>query len=309
VLIVVTEHLISDEVSLNLFLQELLRAYVQAATGRAFSLPEIMLPFHRYAAEQRSAEQAWLEKHGAYWNERVARDKRLRFPEHGGPSNPARIGWGAIPVRISKDLKARWLAWREQRQTTLVRSALTAYAALVLRWCNATEGVIQCATHGRSSPERAHAIGYFAAVLYPHITLREEDSFMDLMSRVAVEYREAQEHADSFYLDAQPRRPEFTRNTVFNWLPREPEVDLSDLSDSAYALTQSPVPFAKPLLKRLERDNEPVISLRELGDEIGGGVLFPLNRFNAEAMERFVRNYVMFIEQMILDRKVPSQLL
>ena len=299
VLIVAAEHIVSDVASLNILLGELLSAYAQAVKGHAFSLPAVSIQLADYAVRQRSAQPSWIEQHGAYWQERLARCQRLRFPESKDLPTPARTGWGAVSVRIDRDLKLELLEWCRLRRTPLVRAVFTAYVALVLRWCNASAGVFQCATHGRASPELARAIGYFASVVYPHIELLEGDRFVDLLNRVTAEYRKALEHADSFYLETQSPRPEFTRNAVFNWAPQESEINLSDLDDSEYKIACSPVAFPNPILRNLEKDNEPVMGLRETEDGIVGGVLFPLNRFSTDTMERFGRNFLVFIRQLI----------
>lgn len=294
VLIVAMEHMISDMFSMNILLRELFTAYMQALKGRALSLPAIPVQFADYAVWQRTAQRSWIEKHGAYWNEHLAGCQRLRFPEDRSSPTETHLGWGTVPIRIGRDLKAELREWSRLRQTTLVMSVFTAYVGLVLRWCNASESVFQYQSDGRVSPNIENTVGYFASVLYLRMGLLEDDSFLDLMNQVTEEYCKAYEHADFSYMAAQVPCPEFTRNAYFNWIPQG-STDLSDLNGSEYTITCSPVRFVHPMLKKLELDHDPGILLHDTDDEVVGYVYFPLNRFSIDTMEKFGRNFLRFI--------------
>lgn len=300
VLIVAMEHMISDGFSLDILARDLFAAYMQALRGRAFSLPAIPIQFPEYAVWQRNAQKSWIEKHGAYWHERLAGWQRLRFPEDRSSPTETNLGWGMVPLRIGRDLKAELREWCRLRRTTVVMSVFAAYVGLVLRWCNVPEAVFQYQSDGRFSSKIENTIGYFAAVLYLRMQLLEDDSFVDLVNRATDEYCKAYEHADFSYMAAQVPRPEFTRNTGFNWRPQGLfKIDLSDLDASEDAMTCSPVRFASPSIRNLEADSEPSIVLSDADDEIVGDVYFPLNRFSVETMERFGRNFLMFIRALL----------
>jgi hypothetical protein len=299
VLLVAMEHMISDAFSMNILLRDLFAAYTQALKGLAFSLPEIPIQVADYAVWQRTAHQSWLERHGTYWGERLKGCRRVRFPTDNNFPRATVSGWGAVRLRIGRDMRAELRDWCRLRQTTLVMTVFTAYVALVLRWCNVSEIVIQYLTDGRSSPELENTIGFFASGLYLRIALREDDRFVDLKDRVTQEYCEAYTHADHYFLEAQVPRPDFTLNTAFNWLPHQSTIDDSDLERSEEAITCSPVPFVHPMLKCFERDSEPVIVLVDTGDEIVGDVSFPLNRFRFKTMETFGHNFLVFLNALL----------
>lgn len=296
VLIVAMEHMIADEVSMNILLRELFTAYAQALQGRTFSLPAIPIQFADFAVWQRDTQKAWLENRGPYWAKRFAGCRRLRFPAVKDLSG---VGWGVVPVRIAGHLKAKLREWCRLKHTTLAMSVFTAYVGFVLRWCNASESVIRYQSDGRVSPKIENTIGFFASVLYFRMKLREDDSFLDLLNQVTEEYCKAHEHADSSYMAAQVPRLEFTRNTVFNWVAQGSKIDLFHLDGSDNAITCSPIPFAHPMLKNLELDHEPGILLYDADEEVVGYVYFPLNRFSTDMMERFGRNFLGFIEALL----------
>ncbi len=299
VLIVTMEHIISDAFSLNILLRDLFTIYMQALDGRALFLPAIPIQFADYAVWRRDAHTSWIERHGAYWDERLRGCQRLRFPESDSSSAANRMGCGTVPLKIGKNLKAELREWCLLGRTTLVMSVFTAYVGLVLRWCNEEEGVFPYQTDGRFSPKVENTIGYFASVLYLRIELRDSDSFVDLLNRVTKEYCKAYEHADFSYIGTQVHQAEFMRNAGFNWVSQEPKSDLSKWGRSEDAITACPVSFTHPVWERYEADIEPLMLLYDSGAEIVGGVHYPLNRFSKNTMERFGLNFLVFLKTLL----------
>ncbi|HWM71527.1 MAG TPA: amino acid adenylation domain-containing protein, partial [Steroidobacteraceae bacterium] len=299
VLVVEMEHIITDGFSMNVLLHEIFSAYVQAAKGRPISLPPVPVQFTDYAIWQRDTIKSWIEKHGAYWEERLKGCQRLRFPV-GEDAYAARVsGWGIIPLRIEATMREELQDWSRQKRTTLVMSIFTAYVGLVLRWCNVPEAVILFRTDGRTNSQLEGAIGYFASALYLRVALLETDSFIDLMKRVTEEYCEAYEHADSSYMEAQDPPPDFIRNPCFNWVPQGPRNVRFELDGIDDALSVSRLPFEPRILENFERDTEPMVALIETDDEIGGGVQFPLDRLSVSTMTRFGRTLMFFIQELV----------
>jgi Condensation domain/TubC N-terminal docking domain len=301
VLVVAMEHMISDAFSMTIMLRDLFCGYNRKLAGDPTPLPPIPVQYADHAISQRSALQTWLDRHAAYWSERL-HGQRSHFPERRlAPTRaPDReiVGWGNIPLRIDRTLKAALRDWSRLRATTVVMSAFTAYIALVLRWCQAEQAVIQYQTSGRNNPEIQNTIGYFASVLYLKMELHDEDSFLDLMRRVTEEFCSAWEHADSGYLEAQVPKPEFTQSTSFNWVSQESPSDV-ELDGPAGTLRRSPIRFEHPMMKTLDWDSDPSVLLFELDDEVVGDIGFPLNRFSTDTMARFSRNFFVFIDALL----------
>jgi Condensation domain/TubC N-terminal docking domain len=298
-LIVAMDHMISDGTSVNIVMRELLAAYSQLASGCELSLPKVVRQFPEHAVRQRNAEAPWLDQHGAYWRERLAGCQRLIFPQDHGACADGDGGWEAVSLRIGKELKARLTRWCRARQTTLVMSAFTAYVALVLRWCGATDGLIQYQANNRVNADIENTVGFFASALYLRLELLANDRFVDLLKRVTAEYCRAYEHADFSYLAAQTPRPVFTRNALFNWTPMGSQATLSDLGSMADGLTCTPIHYVDPVRRRLRLDHDPIIRLCDTGDEVTGYVFFPLNRFSTRTMNRFARNFVSFLTALV----------
>jgi hypothetical protein len=145
------------------------------------------------------------------------------------------------------------------------------------------------------SPLIGNTIGFFASVLHLRIESREGDSFVDLLNRMTQRYCEAYERMDFCYIDSLTPQPPFTRNGRFNWVSHVPGSDRVGLASLPEPLTCSAISFEHPIYRALEMDREPGVLLFDSGDEVSGGVSFPLSRFSMRAMERFSRNFLMLM--------------
>jgi hypothetical protein len=307
VLIVAMEHLISDATSRGILFRDLFTAYTQLLQGRTLALPAIAVQLPDYAAWQSDTHPLWMKQYGEQWNERLTVYPRVRFPEDADLQSPTRLGVGTVSLKIGKDLKDELHTWCRQTCTTPVMSVFSAYAALVLRWCDVPKAVIRYQSDGRSRPEIEGTVGCFSSTLYVPLEYSADATYIDFLGLVTQQYCQAYEHCDfTCMVAAQLPRPEFTRNTCFNWVPASSKFDLDEQDASEHAITCSPVQFVHPMQKNLHPllksrpvDHEPTILLYESDDEIAGELYFPLSRFSALSMERFGRNFIGFIEALL----------
>jgi non-ribosomal peptide synthetase component F len=187
-------------------------------------------------------------------------------------------------------------------------SVLTAYVAAMFRWCDVTDGVIQYVTDGRSEPNLREIIGFFACPLSLRIELSRKDTLADLMHRVVEEYCRACEHADAAHISAQSPRPEFARNSTFNWIPHGSSSWVAQgsrfesvINDGPRDLRCTPIAFEHPIFRTIDADREPFILLFETDDEITGGVQYPRNRFASATMERFAQQVMLFLRALLRE--------
>jgi|SRR6185437_8368951 len=295
VLAIAMEHMISDQVSLSILTKEIADGYTQARRGHAISMESTPLQFPQYALLQRSSHAAWQLQHGRYWKEQFNGCQRTRFPESRQGGAP---GWDVVPLVITTELRNSLREWSRRRQTTPVLAAFTAYAALTLRWCHAPEALFQYVNDGRSGESVRHTIGYLASPLFLRIALADTDTFATLLPGVIQEYCNAYAHADHGYTESLVPRPEYTRNSSFNWIPIASELQFSGL-EPGEAISISPVNFDHPMRRGLTRDNEPLVLLYDTPTQIVGGVQYPRTRFSLRSMEAYARNLVAFIERLV----------
>lgn len=291
VLVIAIEHIISDGYSRNILVGDLWAAYEQLIKRGTASLLPIEMQFSEYARRQSLCERAWLAEHGQYWRKRLDGCRRIRFPEDAvDRADPAACGWGAVSLRIGGELRRGLDAWSRRHRTTLPLAGLTAYVALVMRWCNVSELVIRYQIDGRTTPETENAVGFFAFALHLRIELYETDTFADLLQRVTQEYFNAYTHTDFCQIDARVPRPDISRSTVFNWQSLPRNRCATEFVGDARPLKCTPISFVHPMMRMLEWDAEPAIMLFDTADEITGNVFYPNNRFSAATMQRFAGN-------------------
>jgi hypothetical protein len=296
VLILALEHSIADAFSMGILLRELSSQYTRSLTGRPSTPPPVLTQYYQHCIRQRLDHELWKKREGIYWEKRLSGCGRLRFPFATSKVIVDGDNWAeTIQLHISRSLKRELVSWSRLYKTTLAMCMLTTFAALVLRWCNVFDVVLQYQIDGRSDHRVENTIGYFASVLFLRIELDKRDSFIGLLSRVTGEYCSAYRHADSSYLESQHPRPEFARNSWFNWIPKSCEVNLSDLDGTENAITCNSVSFENPAVKRLQRDTEPGVAFFDGDEDISGVVWFPKDRFSIEVMERFARNFFSFL--------------
>jgi hypothetical protein len=308
ILIMSMEHLISDGISGNILLRDFLATYARYVTGQVMHLPSIPVQFPDYALWQARTWASWFSRHGEHWNDCQNRYPRLAFPTHTQrESTRPTFGWGAVPVRIPRRLKAALNEWCRTRRTTLAMSVFTAYAALVLRWCDVSNTLIRYQASGRTSPEVENTVGFFAAAIYVRVEHRDHETLEDLIRRVTEGYCDAQERIDFSYMESLVPRPAFTRNTTFNWVPQASKFDLPAAEQSYDTIIASPVSYEHPLMMHLEWDAEPVILLFDTDEEIVGHVYFPWKRFSMETMQRFTQNLQLFIQTLLTRPSTPVQ--
>ena len=298
VLIIAMEHSISDASSLRILQRDLFEAYSQLLANREIALPPVGIQYPDYATRQRRAHSAWLAKHGSYWCEHLGTAERLKFPRDNNHPVSYRIGWDMAPFRLERALRSRFSEISRSHQVTLPLCMFAAYAAFALYWCKSSHGVFLYQSDGRLTSRVQNTIGLFAAVLYLEVQIRPSDRFGSLLTRVMEEYCNACEHFDYGFAESRVPRPQFTRNSGFSWIPPAPAADVSDGLIPQYPLHLTPVTFEHPLRKTAERDFEPSVGFHDRGNEVDGGVHFPLACFSFETAARFAQKFLAFLTEL-----------
>ena len=305
VLLVAMEHMISDMASMDICLREILTAYEQLLQEGTVLLPPVRLQFSDYACLQRNSHPQWLQCHGTYWERRLRDCPRQRL-SGGDLLSPTNItSWTSVPLSLGITLKSRLREWCRAQRTSPAIALFTAYVALILRWCAASEVVVRYQGNGRPGQQTQHSIGFFASRLYLRLEIQPRDRLTDLTHQVTQEYCGAYEHDDFSYLETKTPAPACDRNTFFNYIPQTAPIGLPALRSSPHELILRPVSFANPWVKQLTWDNEPMAMLFETEDGVSGAVYYPAQRLSAPTMERFARNYLAMVERLLTRAQDP----
>ncbi len=285
VLVVTMEHMISDGISLNIFMTELFEIYEGFALHRTVALPSLPLQFPDYACWQRDAERGWIEARARQLSRYLSSTAPVRFPAENG-EHPSKNGWGVAPVTIDQQLRHNLRSWCQKNGVTLAMTVFAAYAALILRWCKSDEMVIRHVADGRITAPLQNAIGYFAYLMFLKVSVQQEDTPRELIRRVTEEYCSAQEHPHLGCIEAQPSLPEFGRGFGFNWVPAAERIVETR---AARSLQRSPFSFEHPILHNFDQDLQPFALFYDTEEGITGGVHYPRAHISHRTMSRFSR--------------------
>jgi len=307
ILVAVLDHLIADGASVRIFLQALFTSYARSLEQLPLSVTESPVQFADFAWWQHETESHWTEKHGLFWEQRLAGARRLRLSERlATPAVASRAV--TCPVAFGRELSDGLRDLSKREHTTLALSVLTAYAASLLRWCNQTDLVLPFTIAGRLKTEVDHTIGYFSCPLFLRLRVREGDTLLDLMRHVTEEYGEAYKHCDAGRIAAAVPSPSFEPNPSFNWLPLEfggSPADFLQPHDAA-RLRQSvrlqafdiEDPYADIPLDH-ESDREPALIMVDSEEGVTGSLAYVDTAMPMDDVKRFSATLRHFAERLL----------
>lgn len=298
ILLLAMDHIVSDLASLNILCEEIFTAYAQLLEAGNVDLPRVAIQFPDYATRLRAEPEEEL----ARAVRRLETIGRTRFPK-GSPENFSsdHKGFGVALFEINQSLETELRSWAKRQGTTIVIATLAAYTALVLRWCEVRETVVQFMTDGRSTAELGRTIGFLAFPVYVRAALESHSTFIDFLEMITEEYCRARDEADFGYASAAAERPDFTLSTGVNWLPERSAVGGNSLGPGiAVTRLRSPVELANILLQQVDDyDQEPVVAIWERDNALSGQVTYVRNRVSESKMTAFARNIVGFVTAMV----------
>lgn len=299
VLILALDHIISDFSSLDILFREVFYGYVQLLDGGPINLPPIAIQFPAYATRLRT--QCAEPASGPRMQSRVI--PRTHFPsDPNAHLNGAGPGRDFIRFFIPPDMRDELRVWARHRGTTIVMASLSAYAALVLRWCDVRETAIQFMCDGRMMAGLENAIGYFAFPIYVRVELPAQATFLDILRQTTEGYCAAIDQADFGYSLSQMPAPEYTRNSGMNWLAGVGQSRGCIISGMTGNLNWEHIDYVNPALQ-VESAEEPGVGFYERQDGIFGEVTYPRNRFSRRNMETFAANITAFLTTLL---RAPS---
>ncbi|MFG1883929.1 condensation domain-containing protein [Micromonospora sp. NPDC049102] len=189
-------HIVCDNTSWSILLDELADRYAHHATGVDRPLPALPVQFTDYARHQRD----WLastavEPHLAYWRERLAdAPPLLDLPtDHPRPKERSDVA-GYQAQRLGAGLGAAVRELARAEGVTPFAVLLAGFAALLHAESGQPDLVLGTPTAGRERAELAPLIGCFADLLPLRVDVAGRPTFRQLVTRAHRTAREAYRH-------------------------------------------------------------------------------------------------------------------
>ena len=295
VLILSMHHVIYDVCSLELMFRELWLLYSEFIQGRPSPLHPLQARYADYVVWQEQMERAWVDKHGSYWNWRLASATGVRWPIVGRVDGIKRGTVEIKELEFGKAVSAGLCDFARRARSLLSMVMLTMYVAVLARWCGQTDFIVATTISGRDRAEHELVFGYFAHIVYLRMQLMGNETFIDLVGGVTQEFYRTLLHKDFGRLAAQV--PELLAGTLFQWIPGQPDGPFMPPVATKLDLKVEPFPF-KPAIYFPDIYNI-AIWFGDSRNGICGGVGYRTDVFTADLIDRFVSDLRLTVEQAV----------
>ena len=258
VFIFVIHHLISDNWSMGIFLQELATLYEAFSKGEQSPLPELPIQYADFAVLQREQlQEKLLETQLAYWKQQLeGATFNLALPTD--KPRPALTSFrGATHAFVlPKSLVQALKTLSQQKGCTLFMVLLAAFNILLYGYTKQTDILVGSPIANRHRIETEKLIGLFINTLVFRTKLTENLSFLDVLHQVREVTLGAYAHQDlpfeKLVEELQPNRN--LRNTpIFQvWFAFQntptPAIALSDITTTTLKIDSKTAQFDLALL-------------------------------------------------------------
>ena len=239
-LLVTIHHIVFDEWSLNVFLQELAALYEAFSTGKPSPLPELPIQYADFAYWQRQWLQGEkLESQLNYWKQQLANSPPVLELPTDRQRSPVVTYSGSrqyleLPLSLTEAIKAL----SQAEGVTLFMTLLAAFKTLLYRYSGQSDMIVGSPIAGRNRSETEGLIGFFVNTLVLRTDLEGNPSFRELLGRIREVALGAFDHQDlpfeKLVEELQPERslsynPLFQVMFVFQNAPMG-QLELPDLT-------------------------------------------------------------------------------
>ncbi|MBG1265934.1 non-ribosomal peptide synthase/polyketide synthase [Nostoc sp. WHI] len=186
ILLVCMHHIISDDWSMGVFVQELTALYNAYAQGQPTTLPLLPIQYADFALWQRQWLQGdVLQSQLDYWQEQLKdAPALLALPTDRLRGAVQTFAGAHQKFELSPQLTERLTQLSHQQGATLFMTLLAAYDTLLYRYTGVADILVGTPIANRNRSEIEGLIGFFVNTLVMRTDLSANPSFCDLLGRV-----------------------------------------------------------------------------------------------------------------------------
>ncbi|HEU5374234.1 MAG TPA: amino acid adenylation domain-containing protein, partial [Ktedonobacteraceae bacterium] len=191
-------HIITDDWSINLFLNELALHYNALLAQQQIQLPAPSLQYADYIQQLRQRQQEGkLAEHEAYWKQKLAdAPTTLLLPlDHPRPA-VQRFRGEQVPLRLAPELTHQLEQLCRGEQSTLFMGLLAAFQLVLSRLSGQSDLVVGIPIAERGSPELEQMMGFFVHTLPIRVRIPEGLSYREILRQVREATLGAYDHQD-----------------------------------------------------------------------------------------------------------------
>ena len=299
VLLLTMHHIISDAWSAGIFVQELGTLYAAFCAGRPSPLPELVVQYADYAAQERQWLQGEvLEKQLAFWRKQLKGVPPVLELPFDRPRPATRTFQGACEMlRIPQESVHALKELGRQQGATLFMTLMAGFQALLSRYSGHEQIVVGTDLANRTMPETERMIGFFINLLAVRNDLSGNPTFRELLGRVREGLLESYAHQEvpfpKIVQEIQPERSA-THNPIVQVLfvmqntPRAKR-ELAGLQIEGFEVPVTTSKF------------DMAVFVAERPDELIGYWIYSTELFDQPTIRRMVRHYVNLLQSAVSE--------
>ncbi|HEY2117170.1 MAG TPA: amino acid adenylation domain-containing protein, partial [Candidatus Angelobacter sp.] len=292
-------HIVCDDWSLGVFMEELTKLYEAYGRGEESPLPALEMQYGEYALEQREGLRGGkFQEQMEYWKRQLAgMPQVLELPTDY--VRPARESFrGGTEQRILRsDLLEGLNAVGRAEKASLLMTLLAAFQVLLMRYSGQEDFGVGTVVANRKRKETKGVIGFFLNTLVIRANLGGEPTFRDVLRRVREAVLAGYEHQDLAFEklveDLAPDR-DVSRSPVFQvaFVLRRAGAGKSELGGLEL------VPFAlDPGTSKFDL----IMGVEETRQSAVVGLNYTKDLFEAETVRHMLQHYERLLEGIIAD--------
>ncbi len=307
--VIIMHHIIGDNWSSNILIQEVAILYDAFSNGRPSPLPALSIQYPDYAAWQRSWLQGEvLQSQVDYWKRQLSGLPPLLELPTDRPRPPVQTFVGdfrtlTLPEILSQ--KIRNLSQAEN--ATLFMTLLAAFDVLLFRYTGQEDISIGSPVANRSRAELESLIGFFVNTLVFRSNLAGQPGFRDLLRRTREMSIQAYTNQDiPFEMVVDKLQPErnLSHSPLFQVM-----FALQSSARTAVTLPSSGVRLAPVESHSGTSKFDLTLFMLDDGKNISGALEFNTDLFNSDTIERMLAHFEILLNSLIEHPDQPIGML
>ncbi|HEY2495744.1 MAG TPA: amino acid adenylation domain-containing protein [Candidatus Angelobacter sp.] len=296
-------HIVCDDWSLGVFMEELGKLYEAYGRGEESPLPELEMQYGEYALEQREGLRGGkFQQQMEYWKRQLAgMPQVLELPtDYVRPARESFRG-GTEQGILRSDLLEGLNAVGRTEKASLLMTLLAAFQVLLMRYSGQEDFGVGTVVANRKRKETKGLIGFFLNTLVIRANLGGEPTFREVLRRVREAVLSGYEHQDLAFEklveDLAPDR-EVSRTPVFQvaFTLRRAVAGKSELGGLEL------VPFAlDPGTSKFDL----IMGVEEARQSAVIGLNYSRDLFEAETIRQMLQRYERLLEGIVADADQP----
>ncbi|PZO15514.1 MAG: non-ribosomal peptide synthetase, partial [Leptolyngbya foveolarum] len=197
ILLLVMHHIIADDWSMGVLVQELATLYPALAANQPITLPDLPIQYADFAVwQQQQLQSGQLQPQLDYWTQQLADLTPLQLPSARARPNPPSRQGAKQTWTLSPQLTTALRHLSQKTDVTLFMLLLGAFKTLLYRYTGCPDVVVGSPIANRNQPEIQTLIGFFVNTLVLRSHLQPDLTFLNLLSQIRETTLEAYEHQD-----------------------------------------------------------------------------------------------------------------